>query len=181
MVRKKSFVSILELCCYVLLCKTSFRLWWCICDALPLLLLLHSRTHLREQTSWSSRLENSCIKEKLSLDWFQVCVFFLFAGEKNQKNKRIPEEAPVTVCLLCVLEENLSKKKLLTIGKEGRICARIRICGSSSLWILFAREGVGGGCFCLVPCALCFFYVLYNGSWNHGSSSCSRDIHTHRS
>jgi hypothetical protein len=60
-----------------------------------------------------------------------VSSFFL--QEKKTKKERIPEEAPVTVCLLCVLEENLSKKKLLTSGKEGRICARIRICGSSSL------------------------------------------------
>jgi hypothetical protein len=60
-------------------------------------------------------------------------VFSFFLQEKKTKKERIPEEAPVTVCLLCVLEENLLKKKLLTSGKEGRICARIRICGSSSL------------------------------------------------
>ncbi len=102
-VGKKSFVSILQLCCYVLLCKTSFRLWWCICDAPPLLLLLHSRTHLREQTSWSSRLEHSCIKDKLSHYWFQVCVFFLsFCRRKKPKKKEFQKKLPLqSACYVC--------------------------------------------------------------------------------
>ncbi len=106
-----------------------------------------------------------------------VSSFFL--REKKTKRKRISEEALVTVCLLCVLEENLLKKKLLT-RKEGFVQGLGFVDHPAFKFCLQGREWAAVVfVWYLVLCV--FFYVLYNGSWNHGSSSCSRDIHTHKS